>query len=361
MTLTGSVALIQSWINKSMKTKTLLLSTFIILLLILFFADTSSVLSETYGVTQSAQGDLPEKMKDTIGFLVMGVGLVIFASLVYGGFLWMTSEGEPLKIQKSKNQIISSFVGLLIILSSYVLLNSINPKLVILEVRDIREVDDMNMPGVYLSLSGSFHDNDPEEMRKNVRKIVSPESGLGNLKGNIKAIKIVNPVDNNNQTMYRHIVVLHGEESFRGPCEVISSSNYNNTAVLSDTFSITVFRAERYDTSSYGRVAVYNKPDFEDKFGSETLLVSSGDTLTPLGTNTKPWSIDIEGNYAVILASGSSWNQMSDECAVFASSKPIPNLTNHYMNTCNPFLLSHFFSVYDSCATHYALYSLFRR
>jgi hypothetical protein len=344
-----------------MKTKILLLSTLSIALLLLFFTDISSVFSQTYQLTPDSPGDLPEKMKDAISFLVMGVGLVIFASLVYGGFLWMTSEGEPLKIQKSKNQILSSFIGLLIVLASYVLLNSINPTLVVLKEVEIYEVDSTDLPGVYLSLSGSFHENNLEEMRKNVRKIVSPESGLGNLKGNIKAIRIVNPVDDNGQTLYRHIVVLHGEENFRGPCEVISGSNYNNTSILSDTFSITVFRAEKYDPSSYGRVVLYNKPDFEDKFGSETLHISSGDTLTPLGVNTKPWSIDIEGNYAVVLASGSNWNQMNDECAVFASSKPIPNLTNHYMNTCNPFLLSHFFSVYDSCATHYALYSLFRR
>lgn len=344
-----------------MKTKTLLLSVFIILLLILFLTDSFPVFAQTYQLEESTEGDLPEKMKDTIGFLVMGVGLVVFASLVYGGFLWMTSEGDPLKVQKSKTQIISSFVGLLIILSSYVLLNSINPTLVVLKEVEIYEVEDVDLPGVYLSLSGSFHENDPEEMRKNVRKITAPEAGLGNLKGNIKAIKIVNPVDENGQTIYRHIVVLHGEEDFRGPCELLSANNYSNSSVLSNTYSITVFRAESYNPSSYGRVVVYNKPDFEDKFGSETLHISSGDTFTPLGTNTKPWSIDIEGSYAVVLASGSSWSQMSDECAVFASSKPIPNLTNHYMNTCNPFLLSHFFSVYDSCATHYALYSLFRR
>ncbi len=360
-----------------MKTKLLFFFFLVFAVLIIFFACDSSVLSQgleveypsidNYRPVSAESGGLPEYLKYIIRFLTISAGIVVFGSLVYGGFLWMTSEGEPLKIQKSKNQIISSFVGLLIIISSFVLLNSINPTLVELKKIEIIEVENVNLPGVYLSLSGSFHENNFEEMQKNVRKITSSEGGLGNLKGQIKAIRIVNPVNEDNQITYRHIVVLHGEENFRGPCEFILTNsaqhNFTNISgeVLSNTFSITVFRAERHNQSPYGRVVAYNSPDFEDKFGSETLFITTTDYFTPLGLNTKPWSLDIEGSYAIILTSGSNWSQMENECAVFASSKPIPNLTGHYMNRCNPFLLSHFFSVYDSCATHYAVFSLFRR
>ncbi len=360
-----------------MKKKILLISLFALLLLVIFFATDSLVFSQeleveypsidNYRPVAGGSDELPNYLKYIIRFLTLSAGIVVFGSLVYGGFLWMTSEGEPLKVQKSKTQILSSFIGLLIIISSFVLLNSINPTLVELKKIEIIEVENVDSPGVYLSLSGSFHENNFEEMQKNVKKITSPEGGLGNLKGKIKAVRIVNPVDENNQLVYRHIVVLHGEENFRGPCEFIltnnSEHNFTNISgdVLANTFSITIFKAERYGQSPYGKVVVYNKPDFEDKFGLERLLTTTTDNFTPLAAETQPWSIEIEGDYAIILASGSDWSAMNEECVVFGSSKPIPNLTGHYMNTCNPFLLSHFFSVYDSCATHYALFPLFRR
>jgi hypothetical protein len=379
VTLTGSVAstLILKANKLYMKKKILLFSLFIVVALAIFFTNDSFIFSQgleveypsidNYRPVSGGSEGLPDYLKYIIRFLTISAGVVVFGSLIYGGFLWMTSEGEPLKVQKSKTQILSSFIGFLIIISSFVLLNSINPTLVELKKIEIIEVEDINSPGVYLSLSGSFHENNFEEMQKNVRKITAPEGGLGNLKGKIKAIRIVNPVNEDNQLTYRYVVVLHGEENFRGPCEFILTNNSEHTFanisddILRNIFSITVFRAERYGQSPYGRVVVYNKPDFEDKFGSERLLTTANDSFTPLAADTQPWSIEIEGDYTIILASGSGWNQMSDECAVFASSRPIPNLTNHYMNTCKPYLISHFFSVYESCATHYALFPLFRR
>ncbi|MCX6778948.1 MAG: pilin [Candidatus Magasanikbacteria bacterium] len=56
------------------------------------------------------------------GFIaVMGsIALVMF---VYGGFLWLTSRGEPDKIKKGKDVFVWSTVGIVVILSSYLLVS----------------------------------------------------------------------------------------------------------------------------------------------------------------------------------------------------------------------------------------------
>jgi hypothetical protein len=61
------------------------------------------------------------------------VGLVIIGSLVYAGFEWMTGAENPSKVQSARDRIMGSVIGLIILLGSYVFLNTINPQLVSLK------------------------------------------------------------------------------------------------------------------------------------------------------------------------------------------------------------------------------------
>jgi hypothetical protein len=355
-----------------MRVKLLIVFLFLAVFLSLFFVDSVfsqgleveyPTIDEYRPVSTSSEG-FPDYLRYIIRFLTIGAGIVAFGSLAYGGFLWMTSAGEPLKIQKSKSRMISSFAGLSIIIASFVLLNSISPTLVELERVEVQEVDDVRSPGVYLSTSGSFHENEPALIRQNVRRITSSERSLGSLDGQIQAIRIVNPTENNN-IIYRYVVVLHGEETFRGPCEIVTTNvaeqNFTtiSSSILQQTSSISVVRAQRDTISPYGRVVVYDAPEFREGSGWHRLITTTGNNFSPL--EVEPWSIDIEGSYAVILASGSSWNQMNNECAVFSTSRPITSLIGHHMNRCSPYFFSAFFAAYRSCATHYALFPLYRR
>ncbi|MDD5340926.1 MAG: hypothetical protein PHC97_00640 [Patescibacteria group bacterium] len=47
------------------------------------------------------------------------VGIIFVALLIYGGFLYMTSQGEPDKVKKGKNAIIAAVIGIIIIVSGY--------------------------------------------------------------------------------------------------------------------------------------------------------------------------------------------------------------------------------------------------
>jgi len=53
------------------------------------------------------------------------VGVLFFALTVYAGVLWMTAHGESKQVDKAKDILTSSVIGLVIVISSYVLTNAV--------------------------------------------------------------------------------------------------------------------------------------------------------------------------------------------------------------------------------------------
>lgn len=65
--------------------------------------------------------------------LLVGIsGLAAFIMIIWGGAEWMTSVGDPAKITSAKDKIRQSLLGLLLILSSFLILNTINPEFSVL-------------------------------------------------------------------------------------------------------------------------------------------------------------------------------------------------------------------------------------
>ena len=67
-------------------------------------------------------------------FIISIAGIAAFVMLIWGGIEWMTSAGNPTKIGEAKERINSAFLGLIIILSSYLILQAINPDLIMLRL-----------------------------------------------------------------------------------------------------------------------------------------------------------------------------------------------------------------------------------
>lgn len=65
-------------------------------------------------------------------FLII-TALVAFGVIVYAGIRYLVSAGNPAILSDAKNQIFSAFLGLVIVLSSYLILYTIDPGLVILK------------------------------------------------------------------------------------------------------------------------------------------------------------------------------------------------------------------------------------
>lgn len=67
------------------------------------------------------------------GKVVQGVlgfiGVLFVVLVIYGGFSWMTAGGDSGKVQKAKDTIIKATIGVVIILSSYIIVFYIVSKL----------------------------------------------------------------------------------------------------------------------------------------------------------------------------------------------------------------------------------------
>lgn len=85
------------------------------------------------GLTVTTQTMLPDYINYIFTLSLMIAGLVAFGALVYGGFKYLTSAGNPSKMSDAIDQVMAGILGLIIILSSYLILSTINPQLLILE------------------------------------------------------------------------------------------------------------------------------------------------------------------------------------------------------------------------------------
>lgn len=52
-------------------------------------------------------------------------GTILFALMTYAGFLWITAQGDPKKVQKAKDILVECVVGTVVLVGAYALSNFI--------------------------------------------------------------------------------------------------------------------------------------------------------------------------------------------------------------------------------------------
>lgn len=121
----------------------------IVLVIFLFlpvFSSASSILQLKYPeIAGIKMEDIAANPKDKLNefiawfyyFIVSIGGIAAFVMLVWGGFVWLTSAGSPARIADAKDRIYSAFLGLLLILASYLIIQIINPELLMLNLRGL--------------------------------------------------------------------------------------------------------------------------------------------------------------------------------------------------------------------------------
>lgn len=85
-------------------------------------------------------GPIGEYIKAIYNYGVAGVGILAAIMLMLGGIIWLTSAGSSSKVEQAKSIITSSIVGLGLVLTSYLLLKTINPDLVIMKTRKVEAI-----------------------------------------------------------------------------------------------------------------------------------------------------------------------------------------------------------------------------
>ncbi len=82
---------------------------------------------EGLGIVETSTGlgtkDLRQIIMDVVNVILGLLGIVAVLIILYGGWLWMTAAGEPEKINKAKQTLISAGIGLAIILSALGIVN----------------------------------------------------------------------------------------------------------------------------------------------------------------------------------------------------------------------------------------------
>jgi hypothetical protein len=84
-------------------------------------------------------------------FLVMIVGLILFGALIYAGFIFMTSAGNPEKRSSAIKKIIAALTGVILLLGFYVLIKEINPDFLEISLEEPEEIEYPPLPaGPYI-------------------------------------------------------------------------------------------------------------------------------------------------------------------------------------------------------------------
>lgn len=99
---------------------------------------------------ETAQTDIAEYVRYIYYFFVVIAGFFAMGALFYGGFRYMTSVGNPEALKDAKDQIFAALLGLLILLSSWLILYNINPQLIVLHVPILKPPLSTLSPGVWL-------------------------------------------------------------------------------------------------------------------------------------------------------------------------------------------------------------------
>ncbi len=100
--------------------------------------------------------------EDTLGnyfraiyvYFISSVGAIAVAMIIFGGFRWITAAGNATKIQAAQETINSALIGVVLALTSFLILNTINPNLTRLRIPAVTQVQQL-LQTTYFCKDGS--------------------------------------------------------------------------------------------------------------------------------------------------------------------------------------------------------------
>lgn len=280
---------------------------------------------------------LPEYVKYIFNFAIWIVGFLAFGALIYGGARYVTSAGNPAALEDARDQIFSGILGLIILLSSYIILTTINPQLVIFEVKELEAVTVKPGPGVWLckkTIAGfenfmknpeSFTEEEGkekmEEVEKNCFRLLTKSSLPEGFKNKVTQVYLVEA------ETHGYGVVLHRDSSFQGNCQVVTESGSVGPALSGTPFFIN-------KTASGEGVTLYEGRDFNEEEGEERFPETGAATAGeyPNINNMEPcYSIKIDEEKEWVAVAFNSGSLNNGWCEVFNESDR--NLEDDYVST----------------------------
>ena len=80
--------------------------------------------------TQGLPTDLGQLIQQIFSWSLSILGIAVFVMIFYAGFLWLTAAGNTAKIGEARGHITNAVLGAILLLSSYLILYTINPDFV---------------------------------------------------------------------------------------------------------------------------------------------------------------------------------------------------------------------------------------
>ena len=99
---------------------------------IVFAKELEQEYPEVLGKNLTSESTLVDLVAYIYNFALAIGGILAFVMLVIGGVRWLASAGAPAAIGTAKKQITTALLGLVLLLASYLILNTLNPELVLL-------------------------------------------------------------------------------------------------------------------------------------------------------------------------------------------------------------------------------------
>lgn len=95
---------------------------------------------EIQGEKPTPQTLFPEYVRYVFKFVIWSIGAIAVIVLVIGGLKYISSGGNAAQLKEAKQQILGAFWGIILLLSSYILLTYINPQLVVFDLKEPESV-----------------------------------------------------------------------------------------------------------------------------------------------------------------------------------------------------------------------------
>lgn len=253
-------------------------------------------------VPTTISSGLPDYVKYVFNFSVVAIGIIILAVLVYSGVQYVYSAGNPAQLSDARKGVFYAILGALILLSSVILFNTINPELTTFKQIKISIIHPYISPGIYICDydAGDVHGDITNYMSSDLTTSVAGAKKLRetmkNDKGScykIDSSKNLPFVFNKKKTFfeipekvflpngksgtkvvwkYNYGLILHEKDNFKGECKLRYIYNTDGNGFEEptdigegnfDAHSITIFkRVEEPANPSDKGVVLYNCLDY---------------------------------------------------------------------------------------------------
>lgn len=237
---------------------------------------------------------------------------IVFLSLTAAGVMYFLSPAKPDMLSEAKDRIFGSVSGMLILVLTYLIIYTINPRLIGLTTNTLPSVSEPTSaatsqprnPGVYLYKKSDCSDSDAQPYASNY-------SDLGILKKKINGVEMQN--DDVAGTSY--ISILYSNPDLWGECKYIDptssscqSATDQNGKPFASSLSVYEFDSNSAnDNPSDGGVYFFRKPCLNSQDdGSSDDLSKVGDLITYCK------DVNSDGSVTSYDGRGGGWKEISN-------------------------------------------------